>query len=377
MVCVAQSLASVAAREHYRSVADMALCHPYEAVVSAFPDAGVNSGQGIFPDNLSCLARQLLAAIGATEVFEGFIRRASRFSSGPLRFPGIHFPAPGRPRFLLAGAVDIIGIANAVLHHRLVGLELIGLPRSHSLPCSTWAAAYAALAHSFDLAWPYWYRPCHRVPVDPSLDISPRVPVYERYPLSMEDVYGTDEFNSGAAESDDGPPSSPADASPAGAVCWDTLLVRVFRQHVSVRHAMEMARQLALASLAWDVPSACLVPAPVALAAAGEVLGEDYPSAPAPPDGCSSSCPCNPAVPRPLDQAVRADLQAALSEEQKQEHRPWTNPRHLQSPGGVDVFALANVIYAHDASMLEDRVRHLVTRGQRHWLPSNPWVHEP
>ena len=280
------------------------------------PDAGVNSGQGIFPENLSCLARQLLAAIGATEVFEGSIRRASRLSSGPLRLPGIHFPAPGRPRFLLAGAVDIIGIANAVLHHRLVGVELIGASRSHSLPCSTWAAAYAALAHSVDLAWPFWYGPCHRVPVDHSRDISPRVPVFERYPLSMEDVYGIDEFDSSAAESDDGPPCSPDAAGPVETVCWDTLFVRVFRQHVSVRHALEMARQLALASLAWDLPSACLVPAPVALAAAAEVLGEDYPSAPAPPDGA----------------------------EQKKEHRPWTNPRHLQSPGGVDVIALANVI---------------------------------
>ena len=83
VVCVAHSLASVAAREHYRSVADMALCHAYEAVVSVLLDAGVNSGQGIFPDNLSCLTRQLLAAIGATEVFEGSIRRASRLSSGP------------------------------------------------------------------------------------------------------------------------------------------------------------------------------------------------------------------------------------------------------------------------------------------------------
>ena len=214
----------------------------------------------------------------------------------------------------------------------------------------------------------------HRVPVDPPRDISPRVPVYERYPLFMEDVYGIDEFNSSAAESDDEPPSSPRDAVPAETVSWDPLLVRVFRQHVSVRHAMEMARQLALASLVWDVPSACWVPAPVALAAAAEVLGEDYPSAPALPAGCSSSCPCHAAAPRPLDRAVRADLQAALIAEQNQEHRPWTNPRHLQSPGGVDVIALANVISAHDAGMLEDRVHHLVTRAQRYRLQANPIV---
>ena len=151
----------------------------------------------------------------------------------------------------------------------------------------------------------------------------------------------------------------------------------MFRQHVSVRDAMEMARQLALASIAWDVPSACWVPAPVALAAAAEVLGEDYPPAPPPPAGCSPSCPCRPAAPRPLDAAVRTDLQAALVAEQKQEHRPWTNPRHLPSPCGVDVIALANVISAYDAGMLEGRVRHLVTRAQRCRLPANPWLPAP
>ena len=209
------------------------------------------------------------------------------------------------------------------------------------------------------------------------MDISPRMPLYERYPLFVEDFYGINKFDSSAAESDDDPRSCPHVAAPAEEMSWDILTVRVFRQHVSVRHAMEMARQLAFASISWDVPSACWVPAPVALAAAAEKLGEDYPPAPPPPAGCSPSCPCHPAAPRPLDDAVRADLQAAPTAEQKLEHRPWTNPRHLQSPGGVDVISLANVICAHDASMLEDRVRHLVTRAQRHRLPPNPWVHEP
>ena len=96
--------------------------------------------------------------------------------------------------------------------------------------------------------------PLPRVAVDPSLDVSPRMPLFERYPLFVEDFYGIDEFDSSAAESDDDPRSCPPAAAPAEEMSWDVLTVRVFRQHVSVRDAMEMARQLALASIAWDVP---------------------------------------------------------------------------------------------------------------------------
>ena len=64
------------------------------------------------------------------------------------------------------------------------------------MPCSTWAAAYAAMAHRVDLAWPYFYAPCHRVPADPSLAVFPMMPLYERYPLFAEDIYGIDEFES-------------------------------------------------------------------------------------------------------------------------------------------------------------------------------------
>ena len=373
---VALSLASVAAREHYRSVADMALCHAYEAVVPILPDAGGISGQGTSPGNLSCFARQLLAAIGATEMFGGAIGRASRFSSVPSQLPGIHFPAPGRPRFLLAGAVDVIGIANAVLHCRVAGSELFGASPHQSLPCSPWAAAYSALAHSIDLAGPFWLRPCPRIPVDLSRDISPMLPVFERYPLSMEDTYGSAEFEDCADDSDGIHSSSPSDAASAGEApmrlyvdCWDTSFVRVFRRHVSACDAMEMARQLALAAIAWDVPSASWVPEPVVLAAALAALGEDDPPALPLFPGCSSACPCHLGTSTSLSFAIHVDLEAARITEQRQEHRPWINHRHLDSPGGVDVVALANVIRAHDANLLEDRIQHLVTGAQRLSLP--------
>ena len=236
VVCVAHPLATAAAREQYRSVADMALCHAYEAVALVLPDAGVNSGQGIFPYNLSCLARQLLAAIGTTEMFEGSIRRASRYYSLTSRLPGIHFPVPGRPQFFMAGVVDIIGIANAVLYCGLAGFDLVDTSRPHSLPCSPWAAAYAALAHSVDLAWPFWVEPCRRVPVDPSRDISPMIPVFERYPLSMDEIYGIAEVECYPPSC---PYSSPSDTASADEApmrlyvdCWDTLLVRVFLRRV-------------------------------------------------------------------------------------------------------------------------------------------------
>ena len=208
-------------------------------------------------------------------MFEGTIRRASRFSSTPSRLPGIHFPAPSHPRFLLAGAVDIIGIANAVLYCRLAEVELIGASRPHSLPSSTWAAAY-------DLAGPFWLGPCHRIPVDPSRDISPMVPVFERYPLNLDEIYEIAEFEGCPADSDSCPYSCPSDAASADEApmrsyvdCWDTIIVRIFLRRVSVRDAMEVARQLALAAIAWDVPSAAWVPEPAALAAAVVTLGDD------------------------------------------------------------------------------------------------------
>ena len=160
MVCVAHNLAVAAARQQFRSVADMDLHHAYEAVSRVRPDAGIASGVGSYPNNLSRLARQILLVIGTTQMFEGSIRRANRFQSLTSMLPGIHFPAPGRPRFLMAGCVDVIGIANAVLYRHLAGYDLIDTSQPHSLPCSPWAAAYAALAHSVSLAGAFWTGPC-------------------------------------------------------------------------------------------------------------------------------------------------------------------------------------------------------------------------
>ena len=151
--------------------------------------------------------------------------------------------------------------------------------------------------------------------------------------------------------------------------CWDTSLVRVFRRRVSARDAMEVARQLALAAIAWDVPSAAWVPEPVVLAAAVAALGEDDPPALPPLSGCSPPCPCHLGASTPLSCAIHADTDAARAAEQRQEHRPWTNHRRLESPGGKDVVALANVICTRDANLLEDRIQHLVTGAQQLSLP--------
>ena len=260
VVCVAHSLATAAAREQYRSVADMALCHAYEAVALVLPDAGVNSGQGIFPNNLSCLARQLLAAIGTTEMFEGSIRRASRYYSLTSRLPGIHFPAPGRPRFFMAGVVDIIGIANAVLYCGLQDLTSstpLGLTPCHAArgPRHTqhWRTASTSLG------------PSGSGPAtgSPWIPCATSLPWYQSS-SAIPSVFSMDEIN-GIAEVEGYPPSCPY-SSPSGTAsadeapmrlyvdCWDTLLVRVFLRRVSVRNAMEVARQLALAAIAWDVP---------------------------------------------------------------------------------------------------------------------------
>ena len=58
---------------------------------------------------------------------------------------------------------------------------------------------------------------------------------------------------------------------------------------------------------------------------------------------------------------MRDDLLAARTAEQRQDHRRWMNPRHLLSPGGIDVFAITNVLLAHDANLLEGHIRHLVS----------------
>ena len=304
-------------------------------------------------------------------MFEGSIRRACRFQSLTSMLPGIHFPAPGRPQFLLAGCVDIVGIANAVLHRHLAGYDLINSALPHSLPCSPWAAAYAALAHSVSLAGDFWDAPCSLVPVDPCCDVSPQLPIFDRYPISMDETYGYAEclpssctFSSPSSGdlADDGPTRLFVDN-------WDTLHVRVFLRRVSVRNAMEVARLLALAAISWGVPSAAWVPVPAAVAAAADALGGDAFLPPPPTLPCAPPCPCHMGSPSPLSCAVLADLAAARAAELGQEHRPWLNHPLLVAPGGVDVVALANVIISADAALMEDRIQYYVTGAQRLSLP--------
>ena len=126
---------------------------------------------------------------------------------------------------------------------------------------------------------------------------SPKLPLFERYPLYPEDVYGVDADFYGVDNSDDDSLPDPAPVPAVANVSWDDLTVRVFRQCVSVRDAMEMARQLALAAVEWDVPTACWIPTAVALAAAADILGQDFPLLPLPADGCS--LPASAAPPRP------------------------------------------------------------------------------
>ena len=100
------------------------------------------------------------------------------------------------------------------------------------------------------------------------------------------------------------------------------------------------------------------MPEPAALAAAVATPGDDAPPALPPFPECSPPWPCHLGASSPLSCAVRADLDAARSAEQEQEHRPWVNHRLLEAPGGVDVVALAIIIISCDATLLEDRAQH-------------------
>ena len=102
------------------------------------------------------------------------------------------------------------------------------------------------------------------------------------------------------------------------------------------------------------------MPLAAAHAAAAEVLAGDCPAAACPSSIFDSAISSGQFPLSALARAVQDDLQAARAAEQRQDHRRWMNPRHQLSLSGVDVLAIANVIIAYDAALLERHIGHLV-----------------
>ena len=125
-----------------------------------------------------------------------------------------------------------------------------------------------------------------------------------------------------------------------------------FGYDVSVWDALEVAHRLAMAATEWDVASAAWIPLVSAQAAVAAVLSKGDPLA---GEGSNFFCAAPSADPFPLSslaRAVQRDIRAARRLEREQEHHVCVNPQFLQSPGGVDLVALANVVCMRDPALL-------------------------